>query len=490
MNTLLKHHNQPNQELPKKSELTSQKIIFDAAITSSELFNHLSDLPWSMWLDSCNSDHIDSRFDIMVWEPLTSLSTKDKTTSITHYAKNVTETSTDDPLNILSKAVTDIFSKISISPSIHFSFKGGALGYFSYDLGREFEVLPELSEQDINLAEMSVGIYNKAIIFDNENKCFYLLCLEHERHAIEQSLKHKILDNHTVRDNESKSNFTLHCDWTSNMTAAQYAKKFHQVHDYILAGDCYQINLAQRFTSTYSGDEFEAYKTLRKENNAPFSAFIRLDEAAILSVSPERFLELNNNKVQSKPIKGTLPRHSSPVIDKEVAETLRLSSKDRAENLMIVDLLRNDMSKVCATGSVVVPQLFYVESFPAVHHLVSTVEGKLAPQYTATDLLRGAFPGGSITGAPKIRAMEIIEELEPHRRSVYCGSIGYISACGNMDTSITIRTLICENRKIHCWAGGGLVADSVLSNEYQETFDKIKKITPVLKEKYLKNEQS
>ena len=152
---------------------------------------------------------------------------------------------------------------------------------------------------------------------------------------------------------------------------------------------------------------------------------------------------------------------------------------------MIVDLLRNDISKVCEAGSVVVPKLFDIESFPAVHHLVSTVEGKLSAQFNATDLLRGAFPGGSITGAPKIRAMEIIEELEPHRRSIYCGSIGYISACGNMDTSITIRTLICESNKIHCWAGGGLVADSVLADEYQETFDKVNKIIPVLKGKFL-----
>ena len=254
-----------------------------------------------------------------------------------------------------------------------------------------------------------------------------------------------------------------------------------------------KLILAQRFSATYQGDEFEAYLALREANKAPFSAFIRLESATILSVSPERFLQLSQEKVQSKPIKGTMPRSSDKVQDAKNAEILKHSTKDNAENLMIVDLLRNDISRSCQAGSVKVPELFAIESFPAVHHLVSTVEGTLSEDKDATDLLRGAFPGGSITGAPKIRAMEIIEELEPHRRSVYCGSIGYLSNCGNMDTSITIRTLICQQgdksnkqpakpntNSIHCWAGGGLVADSTAPSEYQETFDKVNCILPVL----------
>lgn len=286
--------------------------------------------------------------------------------------------------------------------------------------------------------------------------------------------------------------FHLTSSWQSNMDKASYIEKFNKVQSYLLSGDCYQINLAQRFSAQYQGDEFEAYLALKSANKAPFSAFIRLNNAAILSVSPERFLQLSQGKVQSKPIKGTMPRSDNKVQDAKNAEILRHSSKDNAENLMIVDLLRNDISKSCQAGSVKVPKLFDIESFPAVHHLVSTVEGTLASDKHATDLLRGAFPGGSITGAPKIRAMEIIEELEPHRRSVYCGSIGYLSNCGTMDTSITIRTLICQPSKlpsntsihdekmIHCWAGGGLVADSTAESEYQETFDKVNCILPVL----------
>jgi len=191
--------------------------------------------------------------------------------------------------------------------------------------------------------------------------------------------------------------------------------------------------------------------------------------------------------VQSKPIKGTKARSVDPIIDQKNTIALKTSEKDRAENLMIVDLLRNDISKVCLPGSVKVPSLFDIESFPAVHHLVSTVVGELADNFKATDLIRGAFPGGSITGAPKISAMKIIEQLEPHRRSIYCGSIGYISACGNMDTSITIRTLVCEKTSntggdIYCWAGGGIVADSEVDAEYQESFDKVNKILPILEQ--------
>ena len=485
---MLKHPDQSNKSLTKNRELTSNVISLISGMSSNKVFAHLSDLPWSMWLDSCDNQHVDSRFDIMVWDPVVTLSTTSSprenklhsVTTITNNRDNSHVSSTEDPLYLLNQALEETFININLSPDIDCPFKGGAVGYFAYDLGREFEVLPEVCEQDINLPNMAIGIYTKAIIFDNQKNTFNLLCIENERASTEAFLFE------LFKNKEENSNFLLNSDWQSNMTESEYAEKFTQVHEYILAGDCYQINLAQRFTASYSGNEFEAYQTLRKENNGPFSAFIRLEDSAILSVSPERFLQLKDQQVQSKPIKGTLPRQVSPEQDKKAEETLQLSKKDRAENLMIVDLLRNDISKVCEPGSVVVPKLFYIESFPAVHHLVSTVEGKLSSEFTAADLLRGAFPGGSITGAPKIRAMEIIEELEPHRRSIYCGSIGYISACGNMDTSITIRTLICERNNIHCWAGGGLVADSILANEYQETFDKLKKITPVLRKSYYK----
>jgi len=191
-----------------------------------------------------------------------------------------------------------------------------------------------------------------------------------------------------------------------------------------------------------------------------------------LSSSPERFLRVEDRAVESRPIKGTRRRVSDPVEDRRLAEELAESEKDRAENIMIVDLLRNDLGKSCAVGSVEVPQLFTVESYTTVHHLVSTIRGRLADELDAADLLRGCFPGGSITGAPKLRAMEIIEELEPFRRTVYCGSIGYLSCDGKMDTNIAIRTLVHCAGKMYCWAGGGIVADSELDEEYRESLDK------------------
>ncbi|MGH8553913.1 MAG: aminodeoxychorismate synthase component I, partial [Methylococcales bacterium] len=222
------------------------------------------------------------------------------------------------------------------------------------------------------------------------------------------------------------------------------------------------------------------YRTLREYNSAPFSAFLNFPEVRVLSSSPERFLKVENARVETKPIKGTRARVADPSKDLEQIKALRNSPKDRAENLMIVDLLRNDLGKCCEAGSVKVPKLFDVESFATVHHLVSTIEGRLASARDSIDLLRGCFPGGSITGAPKIRAMEIIEELEPDRRGVYCGSIGYISYGGDMDTNIAIRTLVHSGNEIRFWAGGGIVADSREADEYQECFDKARALLRVL----------
>jgi len=459
--------------------LSLKSDVNECELSPLDLFTPLSTKPWSIWLDSCDSDHVDSRFDIIVWQPEVTLCTYGDYTQV-HQAGALIATSYEDPLTLINKYQNEVFKqyilpKLATNEELDLPFVGGSLGYFAYDLGRRFEAVPKIAQKDIELPDMAIGIYSQAIIFDKNKNCCYLICPENSRQAITDFLRRELKKIKPIEK------FTLATQWKSNIDKNSYSEKFSQVKDYLLDGDCYQINLAQRFSAQYQGDEFQAYKALRISNNAPFSAFMRLDnDAAILSISPERFLSVVGDKVQSKPIKGTLVRDADPVMDKKNAETLQQSSKDRAENVMIVDLLRNDISKVCQVGSVVVPELFTVESFPAVHHLVSTVEGLLSKEFDNTDLLRGSFPGGSITGAPKIRAMEIIEELEPHRRSVYCGSIGYISTCGKMDTSITIRTLVCQQNTIHCWAGGGLVADSTLDSEYQETFDKVQKILPVL----------
>ena len=262
----------------------------------------------------------------------------------------------------------------------------------------------------------------------------------------------------------------------SNMDYAQYSAAFNRVKQYIQEGDCYQVNLAQRFSAKAQGDAWSAYLALREISPAPFMSYMNMGDAQsalkILSASPERFLQVHGKHVETRPIKGTRPRSGNAEEDGNNAHDLQNSPKDRAENLMIVDLLRNDISKVCETGSVRADKLFALESFANVHHLVSTVTGKLAEDQTAIDLLHACFPGGSITGAPKLRSMEIIEELEPNRRGLYCGAIGYVGFDGNMDTNIAIRTAVYSHHEIRFYAGGGLVADSELAKEYRETLDK------------------
>jgi len=354
----------------------------------------------------------------------------------------------------------------------------GALGLFGYDLGKRFERLPNKNTDEYSTPDMAVGIYGWSIIKDNLNRQFYLCYLDQYPHP-------SIKDIQELAQLEcTPHSFSLTSAWQANMSQEEYTQKLSRILSYLQAGDCYQINLAQRFSAHYSGDEWQAYQHLRVANQAPFSAFIRLEDSVIMSISPERFLSVNERMVQTKPIKGTRPRSDDAKQDQQQIASLLSAEKDRAENLMIVDLLRNDLSKHCLPGSVDVPDLFKLESFAAVHHLVSTVTGKLKSTSSPMNLLQGAFPGGSITGAPKIRAMQIIDELEPNNRNIYCGSIGYLGVFGDMDTNICIRTLLCEKsdkqQTIHCWAGGGIVLDSNSKDEYQESLDKVSKILPVL----------
>ncbi len=415
-------------------------------------FARLSHLPFAMLLHSGYAAHPYSRFDILVADPLKTLTTDDLSP-------------TDDPLMQLQQEISAL--KLSATPNPDLPFQGGALGLFGYDLGRRFETLPNHAKEDIPLPDMAVGLYDWALIVDHHRQVVSLLSHSdvNARLAWLEAQKSAPADA-----------FSLTSDWRSNMSRQEYAEKFARVQAYLQSGDCYQVNLAQRFQATYQGDEWQAFTRLNASNRAPFSAFIRLEHGAILSLSPERFIHLADGTIQTRPIKGTLPRLADPVADRLQAEKLAASPKDRAENLMIVDLMRNDIGRVAEPGSVRVPELFVVEPFPAVHHLVSTVIARLPGARTPCDLLRAAFPGGSITGAPKVRAMEIIDELEPHRRNAWCGSIGYVSLCGTMDTSITIRTLTACNGNLYCSAGGGIVADSQVEAEYQETFDKVNRI--------------
>ncbi len=347
-------------------------------------------------------------------------------------------------------------------------FCGGAMGYLSYELGRACVGLTAPRAEPPGYPELAVGFYDWSVVSDHQEQRCYLAT--HERSPATrlawEGLRARLLEESSVPEPPYRLLAPLHREFTHE----GYAAAFQAVQDYIEAGDCYQVNLAQRFSAPSEGRLWAAYQHSRTINPAPFSAYFNHPELEIASASPERFLKLTDGRVETRPIKGTARR--TPGQEQQQRKELKESAKDRAENLMIVDLLRNDLGKNCSAGTVEVPELFKVESFATVHHLVSTVTGRLREGRTALDLLEGGFPGGSITGAPKRRAMEIIEELEPRPRGVYCGSFVHIGFDGNMDSSIAIRTIVQTAGETSLYAGGGLTHGSQVDAEYQECLDK------------------
>lgn len=428
---------------------------------SAQLFAPIAHLPWAVFLDSAQPHSRQDRYDILAYAPVATLQTYGNLTRIERDDRVVE--SAEDPFELLKQVLGATLPAIDGLP-----FCGGAIGYFGYDLARRIEKLPAIAADAEGIADMAVGIYRWAVVVDHQQQQSWLVGYD----LPDELLQHLIAQFSQISPPSLTEAFQVLQAPAANMDKRQYAAAFGKIKSYLKEGDCYQINLTQRFSSACAGDPWQAYAVLRRINAAPFGAYLHLPDVRILSSSPERFLKVTDGAVETKPIKGTRPRRADPEQDQAQIEDLVSSSKDRAENVMIVDLLRNDLGKCCRKGSVWVPNLFAVESYATVHHLVSTVTGQLASGQHALDLLRSCFPGGSITGAPKIRAMEIIEELEPHRRGVYCGAIGYVGFDGNMDTNIAIRTLVHNRGTIRFWAGGGIVNDSVLDEEYQECFDK------------------
>ena len=445
------------------SKLTSVEVPYFENV--APVFSAFARLPWAIFLDSGRPLSKFGRYEIFSAFPKKTFVTHGKLTTITSGGNQ--QVVPDDPFDLLTSELSRHFVE-----SDDFPFSGGALGFFSYDLGRRIENIPISALDDIGIPEMAVGIYHWAYIADHiEKKSVVVGDLSEPRVRLNwQDIIEKVSSQ--KNDEQECNSYRALNKIQSNMTAEQYQEKFSSVKSYIGSGDCYQVNLAQRFTVKVEGDAWFGYQQLRKINPSPFSAYMNIPECKVLSVSPERFLQVSDDVVETKPIKGTRPRSEDSTIDQQLQDELEESTKDQAENVMIVDLLRNDLSKCCEINSVKVTKLFDIESYPTVHHLVSTIEGKLPNKTSPVELLRECFPGGSITGAPKIRAMEIIEELEPHRRGLYCGSVGYIGFNRKMDTNIAIRTIIQKQNQAYFYAGGGLVWDSNVDEEYQETFDK------------------
>jgi para-aminobenzoate synthetase component 1 len=375
-------------------------------------------------------------------------------------------------------------------------FQGGAAGYVGYDWGAALERVPRARHDDLAVPDLLLGLYDWVIAWDHQAGRAWLISTGMpERGAAQvaraarrlEFVKDRLRDagcemrEGSVRIPLPASRIPAAPSYPvpdapgvrSNFTRVGYLDAVARVIEYIRAGDIFQANLSQRLEAPLVDTPLALYDRLRRRNAAPFSAYLDLGDLVVASSSPERFLRVQpGGRVETRPIKGTRPRGVGPEHDAALALALAESEKDRAENVMIVDLLRNDLSRVCRPGTVRVPELFALEHYATVHHLVSTVVGDLAPGQDAVDVVRAAFPGGSITGAPKVRAMQIIAELEPTARGVYCGAIGYLSTSGALDASIVIRTYLVRGRDVYFQVGGGIVADSDPDQEYRETLDK------------------
>lgn len=418
-------------------------------------FLAVRDLGQPVWLDSAWPFCQRGRYDIITSAPLIRI-----------------DPNTTDPFAATQQQLQALFDARIETPALPFC--GGALGLFGYEAGRRLQRLPDRAVAGPTFPDVLIGLYSWAIVVDHLNRQTTLVI----RPETPAPLRRELLQRVRATKTSLPSSFCLKSTWRDEFPPDAYRSAFASLQKYIRAGDCYQVNLARRFSADCDGDPFAAYLQLRETAAAPFSAYLESEHGAVLSLSPERFLaaeRIANGQYEllTQPIKGTAPRSSDLAHDHQLATGLQHSEKNRAENLMIVDLLRNDLGRSCKAGSIRVDQLFELQSFATVHHLVSSVRGELRDDLHALDALRNCFPGGSITGAPKIRAMQIIDELEPQQRSVFCGAIGYVDVSGRMDTNITIRTLLACNKKIYAWAGGGIVADSQCDDELSETENKI-----------------
>jgi para-aminobenzoate synthetase component 1 len=447
-------------------------------------FEAFAPRPFSFYLDSGMDPQKLGRYSFMGSDPF--LIMRSKGEEITLIKDGVGEKRKGNPFDVLGELLEPY--KIDSGES-GVPFLGGAVGYFSYDLCHFIERLPTKAVDDLNLPECYLGFYDAIIAFDHQENKAYLVSsgfpeldeskrLRRAETRIDELRSRVLLSPppSVIKEVSSGKGIVL----KANFSHEGYLKAVATAREYICAGDIFQVNLSQRLEVDMNTTPYELYKRLRKINPAPFANYFNFDGVSIVGASPERFLKVRGDWVETRPIKGTRPRGKTPEEDKALAESLLKSVKDRAENIMIVDLERNDIGRVCRYGTVKVTELAILETYPTVFHLTSTVVGQLRAGKNRIDLLKATFPGGSITGAPKVRAMEIIDELEPTRRSVYTGSLGYLSFGGDMDLDIIIRTIIVKDGRAYFQVGGAIVYDSQPEAEYIETLDKGKALIQAL----------
>jgi para-aminobenzoate synthetase component 1 len=428
-------------------------------------FAALADMPYSLFFDSARPGHPLNRYSFICWSPFETIESKDGHITITNSEQQLSYEG--DPFTAVQERLDLWGDGIKLDPQLP-SFKGGAAGMFGYDLARDIETLPSIAKEDHAIPDMAIGLYDQVLAFDHETGSARLLTLAPTRKDAQQ--KKKWLEDR-VEAYQEKEFICPALHWNATRGEEEYRNDIRKVIDYIYAGDMFQANLSRRFTASLPDgfDPYGHYRILRNVNPAPFAAYMNLGNVKIACSSPERFLQVKGRQVETRPIKGTRPA-SVP------AAELEASQKDRSENAMIVDLLRNDLSRACEDHSINVSTLCGIETYEGLHHLVSVVQGSLRADNTPLDLLRVCFPGGSITGAPKVRAMEIIDELEPHRRGPYCGSLGYIGFDGMMDTNIVIRSVIYTGNEAQLQTGGGILAISDPQDELRETLTKAEKL--------------
>jgi len=447
------------------------------------IFEAFKDEENAVFLDSGMDYKKLGRFSVIASDPFLVFKARGRSVEVSRNGR--TKILEGNPLNILKK----YFYKYKVKSVPHIpTFTAGAVGYFAYDLGWQLEKLPSVSRDDVGMHDIHLGFYDAAVIFDNLKKKYYITSTgfpEENNHLRQirakeriEELKSKLgrlrREARDLKDSVGEPNFS------SNFSKNAYLAAVEKVKRHIARGDIYQANLSQRFTTKFESDCYELYGRLRAINPAPFASFLNLGDMKIVSASPERFLRISGLDVATRPIKGTRPRGRTIVEDRKLREELLASRKDRAELVMIVDLERNDLGKVCDYGSVKVDELVTLEKYSTVFHLVSTVRGRLHENKDHIDCIKATFPGGSITGAPKIRAMEILEEIEPTKRGIYTGSIGYLGFNQETDLNIVIRTVVIKDGMAHFNVGGGIVSDSDPEGEYQETLHKARALIEAL----------
>ncbi|MCC5911804.1 MAG: aminodeoxychorismate synthase component I [Clostridiaceae bacterium] len=445
-------------------------------LDSFQLYSIFKDDEYSFFLDSGMDSEKLGKYSFIGFNPSVIFKSKNDRIDI------IEEGTTNTFYGNVIEQLKEIFNKYKRQYTSELPFIGGFVGYLGYDLCHHIEKLPRTAIDDVDIPDCFFGLYDGVIIVDHRKEKVFIAALGINKDAkdIVKEIANNISEAEekgVVIDIVKKDNpIELKCNFTKD----SYIKALNKLKEYIRAGDIYQANLTQRFEGTMKQSPYELYGKLRKINPAPFASFIDFGEGHIVSSSPERFIQVKDNIIETRPIKGTRPRGKTAQEDLENRNDLLSSEKDKAELLMIVDLERNDLGRVAKTGTVEVTELFHLEEYSTVYHLVSTIQAEMREDSDVIDCIASTFPGGSITGAPKIRAMEIIDELEPTQRNIYTGSIGYIGLNGEMDLNIVIRTIVCKDNKAYFQVGGGIVWDSDPQLEYEETFHKAKALMEAL----------